>query len=60
MPISKETANKLLNAEFKTFEELGDADFNPIHSNVEVLYKKIKNTNKGGFTYIIETIFINE
>lgn len=60
LPISAETANKLLQGEFKTFEELEDADFNPTDSNIEVLYRKIENTNREEFVYVIETIFINE
>lgn len=60
--VSKETANKLLQGEFKTFEEL--YEFNT-HSSTEsgkiqILYKEIFDDEKEDYMYIIETIFINE
>ncbi|MDO6811302.1 hypothetical protein Q4603_21990 [Zobellia galactanivorans] len=60
MPISKETADKLIKGEFETFKELENANFNPTYSNIEILYRKSKNTNREVFTHTIETIFINE
>ncbi|WP_282057174.1 hypothetical protein [Maribacter luteus] len=60
MNIPKETANKLIKGEFETFEELENADFNPINSNIEILFREIENTNREEFVYVIETIFINE
>ena len=60
LPISNETANELLAGEFKTFKELETTDINPNQSNVEILYRKIKNKNRDEFVYVIETIFINE
>ncbi len=60
LPVSSITATKLLRGEFKTFDELQNAPFNPNSSTIEILYRKIKNTNREQFIYIIETIFINE
>ncbi len=62
LPISKETANKLVQGEFKTFEEFEvfSLDHEPENEKIEILYRTIKNTNREEDIYIIETIFINE
>lgn len=61
MSVSSETANKLLQGGFKTFDELEDFNFNSISSkNIQVLYRKITNPNTESFNYIIETFFIDE
>ncbi|MFA9372113.1 MAG: hypothetical protein ACERIH_10425 [Labilibaculum antarcticum] len=62
MAISSETASKLLQGEFKTFEELRGYSDNRIRrsDNIEILYRQIFNKNREEEVYIIETIFINE
>ena len=62
LPISKETANKLLAGEFETFDEFYEFSIDDINRelNIEVLYRKIVNANREEDIYIIETIFINE
>ncbi|WP_062060461.1 hypothetical protein [Aquimarina longa] len=64
MALSKETANKILKGEFRTFEELEKFERNNVEdtgfSEIEVLYRKIPNKNKDGYKYTIETIFVNE
>ena len=60
LPVSSETANKLLQGEFDTFEELKNTYFDPYLSNIEILYRKVENINKERDVYIIETIFIDE
>ncbi|WP_417784752.1 hypothetical protein [Tenacibaculum sp.] len=61
--ISKETTNKLLSGEFKTFEEFQDFNVEnrpDEYAKTEILYRKKKNKVREGYDYIIETIFINE
>jgi len=62
MPISNETANKLLQGEFKTFDEL--YDFNnrdtDYDDKITILFREVINTNRNEFIYIIETVFIDE
>lgn len=60
LPISIETANKLLQGEFDTFEELQKYDFNYPMKSIEILYRVVFNDNKERDINIIETIFINE
>nr|WP_320117749.1 hypothetical protein [uncultured Marinifilum sp.] len=62
MAISAETANKLLQGDFKILEDLEDYQSgvdtgnNPVH----ILYRTVKNVNRKEDVYIIETIFIDE
>ena len=61
--ISPVTANKLLQGEFKTFDELDAATLSgqDVNKNISVLYREVGNKNRKGYSnYIIETIFINE
>lgn len=63
MPVSKETADKLVTGEFMTFNEFrNSADENSLRfdSKIEILYREIYNQNKKDYVYVIETIFINE
>ena len=63
MSVSSVTANKLLQGEFKTFEELEDSrEINAAFSKeTSILYRKVENPNRQGYTnYIIESFFINE
>ena len=63
MAISNETANKLLQGEFKTFDELYDSIYSKpedINDNIEILYREIYNESRHEYIYVIETIFINE
>ncbi len=62
MAISKETANKLIQGEFKTFEEFRDYNIDNRREDerIYILYRKIENINRDKFVYIIETIFIDE
>jgi len=62
LPVSNETANKLLQGEFKTFEAFFEFSQDDIDRelNIEVLYRRVLNTNRDEDIYIIETIFINE
>jgi len=62
MSISNETANKLLQGEFDTFEKLNDyneANF-AYDDRLTILYRETENTNKDQNVFIIETFFINE
>ncbi len=60
--ISKETANKLLQGQFNTFDELlnYDSSIEDFNKNVTILYRKLQNENKEVPVEIIESIFINE
>ncbi len=64
LPVSNNTANKLLQNEFDTFDELEKFSRSDVEDtgfyNIEILYRKVENTNKEKYIYIIETIFINE
>ncbi|WP_062060449.1 type VI secretion system tube protein TssD [Aquimarina longa] len=65
MALSKETANKMLKGEFRTFEELENFESNlesydNSRTRVEILYRISKKTNRNINNYIIETIFIDE
>jgi len=62
LPISKETANKLLAGEFNTFEELYEFNIEKDLSGnpPQLLYREILNNNRNEYIYVIETIFINE
>ena len=62
LPISNQTANKLIQGEFKTFEEFFEFSTDNFDRdlNIEVLYRKVLNSNRKEDIYIIETIFINE
>lgn len=64
MPVSNETANKLLAGEFKTFDELKEFERNPDFldsSNNEILYRQLPyDETQDKTNYVIETIFINE
>lgn len=63
MAISNETANKLVQGEFRTFYELKNdvsSKREDINDNIELLYRKTYNENKGDYIYIIESIFFNE
>ena len=63
MEVSPVTANKLLQGEFKTFDELfkfSTEDTN-LPRSVNILCREKKNENRVGYyNYIIETIFIDE
>jgi hypothetical protein len=51
----------LLKGEFKTFKEFENFSFDSIgDKNLEILYRRITNSNTEEYNYIIETIFINE
>ncbi len=61
--IYEETANKLLQGQFETLNELLDFNSNIIDSfnkKITILYRSIKNENKEIPVEIIESIFINE
>ena len=62
LPISKQTANKLLAGEFDTFEKFFEFSIDNVDRNMsnEVLYRREVNNNREEDIYIIETIFINE
>ncbi|OEK08615.1 hypothetical protein A8C32_03970 [Flavivirga aquatica] len=60
MAISNETANKLLQGNFKTFKELEKHDFDYPIKSVEILYRIMFDKNKETDINIIESIFINE
>jgi hypothetical protein len=63
MPVSDQTADKLLKGEFETFEELINSEENQIefnNQNAELLYRVLENKNRNIPFYVIETIFINE
>ena len=62
LPISNETANKLIKGEFKTFEELDQFNRNNRTEieKTQVLFREVYNENKEDYVYIIETIFIDE
>ncbi|WP_010522837.1 type VI secretion system tube protein TssD [Aquimarina agarivorans] len=63
LPISSDTANKLIQGEFKTFEELrnhADENIDVFNNKTQALYRKTKNSNRDEFIYVIETIFIDE
>ncbi|OEK08608.1 hypothetical protein A8C32_03930 [Flavivirga aquatica] len=62
LPISIETANKLLQGDFDTFDEFYEFNIEKdLSGNLPfVLYREITNTNRNEVVYIIETIFINE
>ncbi len=62
LPISAETANKLMQGEFKKFEaffEFASTDIDSI-LNIEILYRRVENTKREEDVYIIETVFIDE
>ncbi|WP_062060453.1 hypothetical protein [Aquimarina longa] len=63
MAVSKETANKILKGEFRTFEEFKRFEDQLEFSNdtrIQILYRKIYNKNREQQVYIIETIFVDE
>ncbi|WP_234859298.1 type VI secretion system tube protein TssD [Aquimarina aquimarini] len=63
IPVSKETADKTLKGEFRTFEGLEmDIEENPRNRNIELLYRRIEDKSDGfrKDKYVIETLFINE
>jgi hypothetical protein len=62
LPVSAETANKLLQGKYKTFDELKSSKFNDndFLNNINILYREVLNTNRDEYIYIIETIFVNE
>jgi len=63
MSVSSVTANKLLQGEFKTFEELETEQLSDLYpsTTVNILYRRVENAHrKGLLRFIIETIFIDE
>lgn len=62
LAISSETASKLIQGEFSTFDEFENEARNTMDrpSEIEVLYREVFNSNIEDYVYIIETIFINE
>ena len=63
MSVSSVTANKLLQGEFKTFEELETEQFgeNPLYTPINIIFRQQESRNRKGFSnYLIETIFIDE
>ncbi|WP_010521215.1 type VI secretion system tube protein TssD [Aquimarina agarivorans] len=59
MTISSKTANKMLQGEFMTFEQLERFDLNDTSKKfMQILYRITQHGNKE--VYIIESIFINE
>jgi len=61
LAISSESANKLLQGEFRTFDELYEsANVSPNDKEVYVLYREVRNQNRKEEIYIIETLFLNE
>ncbi len=62
MSVPTITANKLLKSQFKTFDELENSKFddNDFSNKINILYRKILNTNSDQYVYIIETIFTDE
>ncbi len=75
MDVSPVTANKLLQGEFKTFEELvdcndfedinkaedGESDDMELPKSVHIVYRKFKDKNRVGFyNYVIETLIVDE
>ena len=64
MAVSNETANKLLQGEFTTLENLLDYDdsqkLRNTNINIHLLYRTIENKNRNEQVFIIETIFIDE
>ena len=61
--VSAVTANKLINGEFKTFEELDkyNVDNRGVYKSINLLYRRIENKNRERyFNCLIETIFIDE
>ncbi|WP_010522980.1 type VI secretion system tube protein TssD [Aquimarina agarivorans] len=63
LPVSGKTANKLLQGEFSTFDELLNFQSDIIDDfdkNINILYRTIENRERGFPLDIIETLFINE
>ena len=63
MEVSPVTANKLLQGEFKTFDELvlSRTEDRGLYNNVHILYRKKESAYRKMFNnYVIETIFIDE
>ena len=59
LPISNETANKLLAGEFETMNNLLDYDSNieSFNNNITILYRTVKNENRKDYIDVIETLF---
>ncbi|MFA9372125.1 MAG: hypothetical protein ACERIH_10485 [Labilibaculum antarcticum] len=61
LAISAETANKLLQGEFKTIDELNKDVSNSLDDKeIYILYREVRNKNRKEDIYIIETIFLNK
>ena len=63
MAVSNETANKLLQGGFTTFEELDDYERNLAsisYKQIQILLRIKENELRKEQVYIIETIFIDE
>ena len=59
------TTNKLLQGEFKTFEEFEHSSYQDVDADyinyIHILYRRISNKNEENHNnYVIETIFIDE
>ncbi len=62
LPVSIETANKLMQGGFNTFEEFfnyneENRDFD---DKITMLYREVYNSNKEQTIFLIETLFLNE
>ncbi|OEK08610.1 hypothetical protein A8C32_03945 [Flavivirga aquatica] len=57
--ISNETANKLLQGDFNTFDDLlnYDSSIESYNENITILFRRLKNENKEIPVEIIESIF---
>ncbi len=61
MAVSTETASKLLQGEFKTFEKFNKSVNNsPDDKSIYVLFREVRNKNREEYIYIVETIFLNK
>lgn len=62
LSISKETAGKLLQGEFRTFEQLDSHRFQSLieDDKIQLLYREIFSEKKNEYIYLIETIFFDE
>ncbi len=62
LSVTKETANKLVQSEFETMNEVRafDSDVESFHRDVNILYRNMEDPNQDGrIIQVIEAIFLN-
>ena len=60
LEVSAEALGKLLKGEYKTMRELYGSNLDPNQIKVSILYKRLLNSNREEYIYVIDSIFINE